>query len=514
MKTALQDFIRELQRPALAKVTGAVKTYPSRELLKISTVLQNELRRKELSSEQTQQFQSAYERVQKIITKRIEAVQQLIANFAALPPEAIALKNSVFALVRSRDLLEDLRAAFEKSPPQLHELNRASANILEAVNIEIQQRFYKLAPETIAIHHSGESLMAYRELLQNLLAHLDRHSDIFEVYQTIIKTVAAGSAISQAQISPAKALCAKVFQASPPAYDAVLNQATAEESEAAAKTLRAALEMLERDITNRPSVVELTNQCRQLLQAIPEHAVDRKTHMRKTSRALQLSHYIEFLTIERISENATHSLMLCQKLFEDARRFLVEQQSHLDVALNLKSLEDAHQKVEDGMRYRQYALAQLFKDISGLSAKELALVPEKRLGETTLLLQEIWHLLEDYLHRSPAMQLNYVVKIAAAFRENIRKLHEAILVSKSSPGITYQPLEFEQTLPHLSKFYDEELLGLIRKALKPGNAAVEPDANPPIENAYVIPIERLHQYIEAFIRIVNARTKTDRFAEF
>jgi len=506
MKIALQHIIRELQRIPSAQLTGAVKTYPLRELRNISNLLQIELLRKDLSPHQAQQFRLVKKRVQEIVTKRTEVVQQLVAKFAEMTPEVIALNNSVFALVPSRDLLEDMRTAFENSPQQLQDLTRASTNILEAVNIEIQQQFYKLSPEAIAIHYSGQLLESYHNLLKSLLVHIQVNSDIFKVYKTIIRKLVEGAKISKSLISVAKGLCDQVFQTVPPSYDTVLNQYTTEELESSERTLRASLAILERDITRRPSIVEFTDQCRHLLQATTEHATDRKPRMRKTTRVLQLSHYVEFLSAEKIAENATSSLMLCQTLLEDTQRFLRTQQTHLDVTLNIKSLEEAQQKIEDGLRYRQYALGQLFKEISSLAAEELSRIPEKRLGDSTLLLQEIQNLIEDFIRRSLTSPPKLIVNMAESFRAIMQKLHAALLVSRSVPGdAIYQPLEFEQNLPNLSKFYDEELVGLIRKALKPGSSVAETEANSALENAFVIPIDRLQTYIEAFMQLVNTK---------
>jgi len=504
MNTELQYIIRKLQRTSPAKLAGAVKTYPFRELLKIGTRIQNTMLRKDISSQQAQELKLAYSKLQKTITRRTEAAQQVITKFAGTTPEVIALNNSVFSLAPSHDLLEDMKVGFGESPKQLNDLTRASSNILEAVNIEIQQRFNELSSEIIAIHYSEQELDSYRKLLKNLLAHIDANSAIFKVYNTIIRNVIEGLSIYKSQISIAKSLRDKVFQTVPPSYDPVLNQFTAEELESYKKILQTSLDILERDITGRPSIVEFAEQCRQLLKAISEHSAKRKTQMRKAARVLQLSHYIEFLSPEKVPENATTSLIPCQILFEDARRFLLTQQTHLDVTLNLRSLDDAQQMVEDGLRYRQHSIGQLFKEISSLSSDDLSVVPEKRLGDSNLLLQEVQNLIEDFIRRTSSPPSKHILEIAKSLRNNIKKVHEALIMSRNlSQEPTYQPLEFEQMLPNLSKFYDKELIGYIRKALKPGSSLVDTEENSLLENSFVIPIDQLQKYIEAFIQIIH-----------
>lgn len=504
MNTELQHIIRKLQRTPPSKLAGAVKTYPYRELLKIGTAIQSTMLRKNTPSQQVQELELAYRALQEIMTKRTEAVQQLITKFADTTPEVIALNNSASSLVPSHDLLEDMKAAFEDSPQQLQDLLQTSSNILEAVNIEIQQRFYELSPKAIAIHYSKQVLDSYRKLLKNLLAHIDPNSAIFKVYNIIIRNVAEGIRIYTSQVSIARALCDKVFQTVPPSYDSILNQYSTEELESYEKLLQSTLNILEQDITGRPSILEFAEQCRQLLKVLTDHVIDRKTHMRKATRVLQLSHYIEFLSPERVSENATTSLIFCQILFEDIRRFLLTQQTHLDITLNLRSLEDAQQKVDDGLRYRQYAIGQLFKEISSLSSEDLSIVPERRLGDSTLLLQEVQNLLKDFIRRSRSSPPTQIQDIAKSLNNNIEKLHEALLTSRNLPAdSTYQPLEFEQILPTLSKFYDKELIGYIHKALKPRSSLEDPQENESLENSFVIPLDRLQQYLESFIQIVN-----------
>jgi hypothetical protein len=340
-----------------------------------------------------------------------------------------------------------------------------------------------------------------------LLRHIDVNSDIFRVYNLIIRNVIEGIRIYKTQVSIARTLCREVFQTVPPSYDIILGQYTTEDLESHAETLRRTLDILKLDITGRPSIVEFTEQCQQLINAIPIHIAERKIHMRKATRVLRIAHYIEFINSERIPENATTSLIFCQLLFEETRRFLLTQQTHLDVALNIKSLEEANQKVEDGIRYRQYAICQLFKEISGLSPTELSAVAEQRLGDSNLLLQEVHNLIEDFLHRSQIPAPRPIQKLAESFSITLGKLHDAILTSKHSlqEEKTEQQLQFEQILPNLSKFYDEELINLIRRAVKPESASQDIDLHSIVEESFEIPVDRLQKYIESFLQIVRQK---------
>jgi hypothetical protein len=228
--------------------------------------------------------------------------------------------------------------------------------------------------------------------------------------------------------------------------------------------------------------------------------------MRKASRILQLAHYIEYKDPEKISENATTSLMFCQMLFEEARRFLFTQQTHLDVSLNIRSLEDASHKIEHGLHYRQYALGQLFKELNRLSLHDLSLVPEQRLGDSNLLLQEVVNLVEEYIERMlPVMPSQKIMGLASAFQRTIQKLHQAIVSSKGVPdGVpSFRFLDIQKELPNLTEYYDEELINLIRKALKPERTQEEIDPSVSVEHALEIPVERLQQYIEGFLRIIQ-----------
>lgn len=504
MKHELHETFQALRHISPAKLAGAIKTYPYSELLMLQEVTQHAQRHTHSTPSQARDLQRAADVLQKGIMKRLEAAQQLIAKFADTPPEIIALTNSAFVLMSSRDLLEDIKNAYAGSSELHNALTKASANILEAINIDIQQRLYKSAPETIATHYSGQELNAYHQLLKRLVTQIDPQSEIFKVYKIITRKLLEGIRIYRTHISLARTLCQEIFQTSVPSFDAVLSRYTTEELEKAAILFKKTIEILNQDISRRPSILEFATQCQQILDAIPTYLANHKLSMRKASRVLQLAHYIDFLSPERVPENATASLLFCQILFEETKRFLLTQQKHLDVALNVKSLEEAHQKVEDGLRYRQYAIGQLFKEISGLSNADLALVPEKQLGDSNLLLQEIQNLIEDFLQRPGVSPSKPIQEIADLVRGNLRKIHEAILASKPLPKEKKsQPLEFERTLPNLSKFYDEDLLVLIQKALKPESAAQDIDPQKLTSKTFIIPTERLQQYIETFIPIVR-----------
>jgi hypothetical protein len=198
--------------------------------------------------------------------------------------------------------------------------------------------------------------------------------------------------------------------------------------------------------------------------------------------------------------------MFCQMLFEENRRFLLTQQTHLDVALNIHSLEEASHKVEHGLHYRQYALGQLCKELSQLSLDELSQVPEQRLGDSNLLLQEVLNLVEEYIERTlPVMPSESIMGLAGTLQGTIEKLHEAIINSNAAPGDapSFRFLEIQEELPNLTEQYDEELIGHIRKSLKPERAPADIDLSASVEQAMEISLERLQQYIEGFLRIIQ-----------
>lgn len=310
----------------------------------------------------------------------------------------------------------------------------------------------------------------------------------------------------QSAIGIVRGLCYEIFQTDPPAYDLVLGQYTADDLDMHIGRLRETLTILEHDITRRPSILEFTEQCRLLLKYIPGHLANRKLSMRKTSRILQLAHYIEYQEPEKISENATTSLMFCRMLFEEARRFLFTQQTHLDVSLNVRSLEDATHKIEHGLHYRQYALAQFFQELAQLSQENVALVPEQRLGDSNLLLQEVLNLVEEYIERLlPNLPSEPMMDLAGDLQRTIQKLHQAIITNNSSrhPLPDFRFLAILEELPNLTEYYDQELIGLIRKALKPERAPAEIDQTVSVEHALEIPMEHLRQYIEGFLRMIG-----------
>jgi hypothetical protein len=506
MKHALHELVLELRQLSPAKLAGAVKTYPYTRLIQLTEQLQQRMTLRETTETQAREFQRTFTLIQQGLAKRTEAARHLIEKFATTTPEIIALNNSVFTLVPSRDLLEDMKNGFTQAADVLQQLHHASANILEAVNIDIQQRFYKHSPETIAIHYSDRELDDYRRLLKKLLTQLDVNAPIFRVYTAIIRHVAEGIRIHQNTVSIARGLCYEIFQTDPPTYDLVLGQYTPEELETQSKLLHDTLDILEQDITRRPSILEFAEQCRLLLKIIPSHLADRKLRMRKATRILQLAHYIEYKEPEQVSENATTSLMFCQMLFEENTRFLLTQQTHLDVALNIQSLEEASHKVEHGLHYRQYALGQLCKELSQLSLDELSQVPEQRLGDSNLLLQEVLNLVEEYIERTlPVMPSESIMGLAGTLQGTIEKLHEAIINSNAAPGDapSFRFLEIQEELPNLTEQYDEELIGHIRKSLKPERAPADIDLSASVEQAMEIPLERLRQYIEGFLRIIR-----------
>ncbi|GAK56916.1 hypothetical protein U27_03880 [Candidatus Vecturithrix granuli] len=505
MNQTLTEMIAQLQRFSSTKMTGAVKTFPLRELLKQSNQIQEELSRpnRNLPGEERQQLEQAYTKLQEVISRRIEAAQKLIDKFAKTTPEVIALNTSVFSLMPSRDVLEDVKTAYSSSKTLLKKLQKASANVLEAVNIEIQQRFYDMSPEAIAVAYTGKNLESYRKLLKNLLTHIEVDSEIFKVYSKIIRNVIEGIHIYETHISLARKLSQQIFQEALPDFEQVFHSYTLDELASHEQAIKATLNILEQDITGRPSIVEFATQCRAMLQALPQHFISRKIAMRKTSRVLQLSHYFSFLTTETVSENATTSLMLCESLFEETREFLRYQQKLMDVSLNLKSLEEAQKKVEEGLRYRQFAIGHLFQEILRMTPQDLSFVSEKWLGDSNLLLQEVHHLVEDYLRRIPQESIDiHIVELSALLRESIKKLHEAIGVTRFVPNKeTYQAVELDRSLPNLSKFYDKELVMLLRKALATGNTTGFDEHEEPeiLENSFVVPLDKLEEYIKSFI---------------
>jgi hypothetical protein len=504
MDKALEETIRQLQQHSSAHVAGAVKTFPLRELLKSGRLIQGELLNTGSIPYQKEELQLAYDKIQDIITKRIKAARKIIDKFSKSSPEVIALNISMFALVPSRDVLEDVKTAYGHSEERLRELTQASNNILEAVNIEIQQRFYNLPPESIAVNYSGEELNSYRKLLKNLLTHIEVDSDIFKVYSTIIRNVVDGCRIHETQISVARQLCQRIFQTTPPNFEEVFTTYSLDELEVYQETVKAALNILERDITVRPSTIDFSTQCRQILDAFSNHFVNRKILMRKTTRVLQLSHHVAFLSTENVSENASVILMLCEDLFREVRKFLIRQREHLDVMLNVKSIEEAEQKLQEGIRYRQFSIGQLFQEISKLGSDDLTFVSEKWLRDSNLLLQEIQNLVEEYIRRTPHVPQASILDLGRELRENVEKLHNAIDVAQTTPGeVVDQPWELDRTLPNLSKFYDEELVGLIRKAMKSGQSIVENEEFDILETLSIISVDLLQKYIEAFIKVIK-----------
>ena len=66
-----------------------------------------------------------------------------------------------------------------------------------------------------------------------------------------------------------------------------------------------------------------------------------------------------------------------------------------------------------------------------------------------------------------------------------------------------QSWELDRTLPNLSKFYDEELVSFIRKALKTGKSTEESEEFNVLETLPMLPVDLLYDYIEAFIKVIK-----------
>ncbi|MBD3307819.1 hypothetical protein GF339_15410 [candidate division KSB3 bacterium] len=509
MTFGVEEILYQLEHHSVTQMAGAVKTFPLRELLKQRQVLHNALPSDSNGNAQhTEEIQQAYTKLQTIIAKRIEAAQKIITKYATTSPEVIALKNSVFSLVPSRDVLEDVKVAYASSTPEFTALTAASANILEAVNIEIQQHFYEVSPETIAIHYSRKMLESYRKLLKNLLTHIDVASDIFKVYSTIIRNVIEGTKIYDASISVARTFCDRIFASDPPNFERVFGQYTLEELEAYVTSIQETVQILDRDITGRPSILEFADQCRQILVALTHHFANRKIQIRKSARVLQLSHYISSVSVETMAENATINLMACEQLFEETRVFLINQEKHLDASLNLQSIEEAQQKVQAGLRYRQHAVGQLFHDIATLGPEELILIPEKQLTDSNLLFQELQHLLQAYFQRiPPSSQSDEMLALSETLQETIAQLRDAITTTQQFPpskAEDYESWESDRDLPNLSKFHDEQFVSLIRKALTTGQIPSDTDSSSSEDFSSIIPVNRLRDYIQAFVVLTNS----------
>ncbi len=509
MNIALEDLIQKLNQDAPTHIAGAVKSLPLRELLKNGRFIQDVLEHKRngLSYEKSE-LERIHRTLQAIITKRVEVAHKLIARFSETPPEVIALNNSIFALVPSHDMLEDVKAAQSLSEQQLLQLTRASENILEAVNIEIQQRFYELTPELIAVHYTGETLDSYRKLLKNLLPQIEVGSDIFKVYSIIIRNIIKGSWIYESKVNIARSLCQRIFQTDPPDFEAVFSEYSVEELESSASALRETLAILEHDITGRPSIQDFTHQCKRTLTALSLYFILHKKSMRKAIRVLQLSHHINsFLSTENVSENATTSLMICLQLFEDIQIFLRQQQKHLDVALNLKSLEDAHEKVKEALRYRQFSIAQLLQDISILGLEDLTFISKKYLEENHILLQEIQHLIEKDLDNVASPPQPPILELQQLLQENVHKLDEAMTTRRLSAEDRNGPhvLEVDAPLPTLSRLYDKEMIRLIHKAYHLNGRSIHTAENGDQDVSFPLSPQKLREFIDTFIHILNTK---------
>lgn len=507
MNIELEDLIHKLEQDSSTQIVGAVKSLPLVELLKNGRLIQDILENKKNNIPyEKSELARIHNKLQDVITKRLEVAQKLIAKFSETSPEIIALNTSIFSLVPSRDVLEDVKAAHGLSEQQLRQLTKASSNILEAVNIEIQQRFYDLSPETIAVHYSGDTLESYRKLLKSLLPHIEAGSDIFKVYSTIIRNIIKGSWIYESKVSIARSLCQEIFQTHPPDFGGVFSQYSLEELETSANAIRETLKILEQDITGRPSIHEFAKQCRQTLETLSRYFLVHKMHMRKSTRILQLSHHINSsLSIENVSENAITTLMICLELFEETYQFLLKQQEHLDVVLNLESLEEAQQKVQEALRYRQFSIVQLLQDISILTPDDLVLISGKYLDNSNLLLREMQHLVEEYLHQILSPPQQPLLDLEKLLQDNIEKLHKAMSIRPSSPNNGSQSFEVNSSLPSLSRFYDKELIRLIHKALNIKTSPADNGESADLETSYPIPVDHLRDFIESFVQVINVQ---------
>ena len=111
MKHALHELVLELRQLSPAKLAGAVKTYPYTRLTELSEQLRQKMVRRDTTPTQAREFQRTTTLIQQGLAKRTEDARHLIDKFATTTPEIIALNNSVFTLVPSRDLLEDMKNA-------------------------------------------------------------------------------------------------------------------------------------------------------------------------------------------------------------------------------------------------------------------------------------------------------------------------------------------------------------------------------------------------------------------
>ena len=114
--------------------------------------------------------------------------------------------------------------------------------------------------------------------------------------------------------------------------------------------------------------------------------------------------------------------------------------------------------------------------------------------------------MEEYIERMlPAMPSQRVMGLSSALQRTIQKLHQAIVNSKGVPdGVpSFHFLDIQEELSNLTEYYDEELIGHIRKSLKPERAPGDIDLSASVEHALEIPLERLQEYIDRFLRIVQ-----------
>ncbi|PID59093.1 hypothetical protein CSB45_01415 [candidate division KSB3 bacterium] len=512
MAKECENFVLKLQHYSPKKIIGAVKTFPLQKLLNMKQQMEECLGQPErLQSCRKDELEAAREKLQLAVRTRLDTSEKLIQKFTGLSPEVISLENSVFSLVSSRDLLEDVRAANIQEHEWLKLLSKTSINILEAVNIQIQQRFSHLSPESIAVIYSDDQLNSYRRLLKSLLIHIEVDSDIFRVYSEIIRHVVEGSRIHEHSIAAARVFCRNVFENDPPDFEGVFNTYTMSELEVQQRTLQSALKTVQHDISRRPSILELEEQCRQILEAMSRHVDNRKILMRETTRVLHLSHYLSFVEIDSISENASTILMLCQVLFNEIADFLASQREHLDVSLNLTSINDAVDKVKDALHYRQFAIGQLFLEFTRIPVGELRLLSVKHLDDAQLLLQEVQAIVEDYLQRTPGLAEFEILVLSEMLQDTIQKLQKvaASKASRAASSFDKEAWEYDRSLPSLSKFYDEDLLILIRKALSIENrsAMLGEGQAALLKSSPLVPLTALKEYVESFLDVTKFRDR-------
>ncbi len=505
MAIPLTKLIRKLEQDSPTQLAGSVKSLPLRDLLHNEHEMQELLegRQNGLPSP-SDDLTGLYKKLQDVIAKRLRVADKLIGKFSETSPEIIALNTSVFSLVPSRDVLEDVKMAHTLPESRNAQLHRASANILEAVNIEIQQRFYEASPEAIAMQYSGPSLGSYQQLLTNLLHHIEVGSDIFKVYSTILSNLNKGRWLYERYISVAHALCDEIFRSDPPVFLGVFPRYSIEELETSATAIRETLKILDLDVTGKPGIQDFATQCRRTLERLSSYFLMYKVHIRKSSRVLHIAHHIvTFLSTENVSENTTNTLLICLDVFEETSRFLTTQQRHLDTVLNLRSLDTAHQKVQNALRYRQFSLAHLLQDISFLAPDDLALIAGEYLDTNHILLQEVSDVLDSYLAAFQEAPRQEVIALKEQIQDNIEKVSTAMQMRPLATGKDTPQVTGDSSLHRLRPSHDKELLRLIYKSLNRGKKPEQSfDADNP-EPVFPVSARQLQEFVDSFLRVLD-----------